>query len=136
MKGAIKRIMGMSILLVGLMTYAVNGDPKPAMEVTSVNKDSFALTINKVDNDMSLIIKDQYGFVFYLGQIESGSNYKKTYNISSLPKGTYIIQVLDDNFSEVYRMSKTDNSMVIKIDFSSPIMNESMLALSMNWKYV
>ncbi|WP_152286859.1 hypothetical protein [Flavicella marina] len=132
MKTAMKRTIRMCILLVGLMTYAENGDPKPAMEVTSVNEDSFLLVMSQVEKEMSLVIKDQYGFVLYLDQIEAGGKYKKTYNISSLPDGTYYIQVLDDDFSTTYAMAKEADSMVIKVDFSTPLIEETMLAILMN----
>lgn len=132
MKKAIKRVMGMSILLVGLMTYAENGDPKPVMEVMSVNGEKFVLILNEVKSETSLIIKDQYGFVFYMDQLEARDKIKKTYNISSLPEGSYVIQVLDDEFSKTYTMSKTNNDIVVKIDFSSQGMDDSILAVLMN----
>ena len=132
MKGAIKRIMGMSILLVGLMTYAENGDPKPEMEVTSVSAERFLLVVKEVKSKTSMQLKDSEGTVIYSEKMESGKSFRKVYDLSELPSGTYYLKIIDEEYSRVYSVVKNYKKLEVAVDFSSPRINQKMLAILMN----
>jgi hypothetical protein len=132
MNKAIRKVVVMSILLVGLMTYAENGDPKPAMEVKSINTESFLLSVKEVKSRTSIQIKDIYGELIYTEKMEVGKRYRKIYDISSLPVGTYYLKIVDKEYSKIYSLVKNDDTLVVNIDFSSARIDANMLATLMN----
>jgi hypothetical protein len=129
MKKVIRTVMVMSILLVGLMTYAENGDPKPAMVVKTVNTENFVLFVEEVQSEALLVIKDAYGFVIYYEVMARGKGFRKIYNISNFPSGTYYIQVLDNENSWVYSMVKAYKILLVKVDFTSQKNDAKLFAI-------
>lgn len=132
MKKPIRRVMGMSILLVGLMTYAGNVDPKPGMGVKSIDTERILLYAKEVKSTTSVQIKDAYGVVIYTDKVEVGDRYRKIYDIASLPVGTYYLKIIDAEYSKVYSVVKDYGDLLVKVDFSSPRIDDKMLAILMN----
>lgn len=132
MENTIRRVIAMSILLVGLMVNAKNEDPKPFMVVESVNADRFVLSMKEVSTQTSLIIKDEYGFVIYMEQLEKSTNFRKVYSISNLPKGTYFIEIMYEADSKVYSLIKGNSDIVVKLDLPIITENHSMLAAAID----
>ena len=132
MKRAIKRVVVMSILFAGLMTYAENLAPIPALEVTSVTAERFMMEIGMIKNTTLVQLKDSEGFVIYSEKMESGKKFRKIYDVASLPSKTYYLRVIDDEFSKIYAVIKKNDALKVKMIFSSPRINEKTLAILMN----
>jgi len=132
MKNTIKKLMVMSILLVGLVANAENVDPKPVMEVTSVNADRFVVFVEELEGTTFIQIKDDYGVSIYSEKIKSGTTYKKMYDLSTIPNGTYYLKIVDDSNSRIYSIVKKYDRLVVKVDFDSPKIDKKVLAILMD----
>ena len=124
--------MVMSILLVGLVANAENVDPKPVMEVTSVNADRFVVFVEELEGTTFIQIKDDYGVSMYSEKIKSGTTYKKMYDLSTIPNGTYYLKIVDDSNSRIYSIVKKYDRLVVKVDFDSPKIDKKVLAILMD----
>ena len=122
----------MSILLVGLVANAENVDPKPVMEVTSVNADRFVVFVEELEGTTFIQIKDDYGVSIYSEKIKSGTTYKKMYDLSTIPNGTYYLKIVDDSNSRIYSIVKKYDRLVVKVDFDSPKIDKKVLAILMD----
>lgn len=132
MKNTIKKLMAMSILLVGLVANAENVDPKPVMEVTSVNADRFVVFVEELEGTTFIQIKDDYGVSMYSEKVKSGTTYKKMYDLSTIPNGTYYLKIVDDSNSRIYSIVKKYDRLVVKVDFDSPKIEKKVLAILMD----
>lgn len=129
MKNTIRTVIVMSILLVGVLVNAKNVDPKPAMKVQSVNAEKFTFSMKEVKHEALLLIKDVYGFVIYFEDMKAGTKLQKTYNISSLPAGTYYLEIIADGYSKEYLVKKAYNELLVEMDIPTYNINEKMLAV-------
>lgn len=132
MKNTIKKLMAMSILLVGLVANAENVDPKPVMEVTSVNADRFVVFVEELEGTTFIQIKDDYGVSMYSEKVKRGTAYKKMYDLSTIPNGTYYLKIVDDSNSRIYSIVKKYDRLVVKVDFDSPKIEKKVLAILMD----
>lgn len=119
----------MSMLLVGLVVNAKNTDPNPAVEIKSLNSERFMLLVNDLQSSTLIQIKDVLGDVIYTEKLKKGKAYKRAYDLSSFPLGTYYIKLVDNKYSKIYSLKKEEDSMVVKIDFSSPKIEKRILAI-------
>ncbi len=118
----------MSILLAGLITYAENGDPKPAMEVKSINTERFLLSVKEVKSTTSIQLIDVYGYIIYTEKLSVGVKYRKIYDIANLPMGKYYLIIKDKEFSKKYSLVKNNDKLIVNIDFSSQRSENKMIA--------
>jgi hypothetical protein len=128
MKKTIRRVLVMSILLVGLITYAENGDPKPAMEVKSINTERFLLSVKEVKSTTSIQLIDVYGYIIYTEKPCVGMKYRKIYDIANLPVGKYYLKITDKEYSKKYSLVKNNDKLIVNIDFSSQRSENKMVA--------
>ena len=132
MKSTIKKLMAMSILLVGLVANAENVDPRPVMEVTSVNADRFVVFVKELEGTTFIQIKDDMGVSMYREKVKSGTAYKKMYDLSTIPNGTYYLKIVDDSHSTIYSIVKKSDRLEVKVDFDSPKIDKKVLTILMD----
>lgn len=129
MKNTMKRVLVMSILLVGLIVNAKNVDPNPTMEIKSLNSERFMLLVDDLKSNTLIQIKDVSGVLIYSENLERGKRYKKAYDLSNFPKGMYYLKVIDSKYSKIYSVKKTEKFLAVEIDFSSPKIEKRILAI-------
>lgn len=127
-----KKVLAMSILLVGLMANATNGDPNPSMEIKSLNTNRFSLVVDQLKDNTTVQIKDSQGDVIHKEALVKGNSYKKSYDISMLPEGVYYIKVVDATFTKIYSLVKESDKLVLKADFASTNIDDKILAVLVN----
>lgn len=129
MKNTMRRVLAMSILLVGLIVNAKNVGPNPAMEIKSLSSERFMLMVDDLKSNTLIQIKDVSGTVIYSENLQSGKKYKKAYDLSNFPKGVYYLKVIDNKYSRVYSVRKEEDTLKVKIDFESPKIEKRILAI-------
>lgn len=102
MKNAVKKSLVWSLLLIGVYSYAIDDAPLKTARLESAGEDCFALYVKTFTSDVQLKIKDVYGNEVYSESLEKGNYYKRKYDMSALPKGTYYINVSDANSVKLY----------------------------------
>jgi hypothetical protein len=132
MKNTMKKLMAMSMLLVSLVANAENENPKPVMEVTSVNTERFVVFVEELKGTMFIQIKDDMGVSMYREKVKSGTTYKKMYDLSTIPNGTYYLKIVDDSNNRIYSILKKSNRLVVKVDFDAPKIDKKVLAILMD----
>ena len=132
MKNTIKKLMAMSIVLMGLVATAENVDPKPVMKITSVNADRFVVFVEELETTAFIQIKDNMGVSMYRETLKSGMVYKKMYDLSTIPNGTYYLKIVDDSFNRIYSIVKKSDRLVVKVDFDAPKIDNKLLPILMD----
>lgn len=109
----IKRVLVMSIFLAGIIVNAKNIDPKPAMEITSINSENLQLHISTFQSNTKITIKDMRGVELHSENLLKGKNYRKTYDISQLPVGDYYMKIMDEESTKVYLFNRNEVKLIL-----------------------
>lgn len=132
MKTAIRKVVVMSFLLMGIISKANNVGPKPVMVVRTLNAERFKLFVPQVLKPAFLEIVDQNGEMMHCETMKSGKYFSKVYDMSILPEGLYYLKIDDGNYSSIYTVEKTYDRISVAITYSAPNIDNKTLALLMN----
>lgn len=90
MKSLFKSVILVVAIATSLTSMANESDVNIKMK--ALNSKLIQFTLNNSDGNIQVIVKDSDGYVFYTEDF-SGSVYKKTYDLKSLPNGIYFIEL-------------------------------------------
>lgn len=110
---AMKKVLVMSVFLASLMVGAKNIDPKPAMEIKSLNSGMIALYVAASQSNTMVIVKDVHGEILHKEKLSKGKGYKKKYDISQLPSGDYYFKIVSKESTKVYLFNRNEFTLVL-----------------------
>lgn len=88
-----KNLARKSLVAVGLMMSLSTLANDSEMTFKDKEKDVINMSFENVAQGSSLTIKDQNGLVLYNESIEQGGDYKKGFDLTSLPNGDYFFEL-------------------------------------------
>ncbi|AEH00978.1 hypothetical protein [Lacinutrix sp. 5H-3-7-4] len=105
MKKAVKNHLVLVALLVTMVNYAAN--------ITTLNNDDDSkktvLTLENVKEGQQLLIKDNNQIILYKENISKSGDYKKGFDLTSLPDGEYFFELNKETVIEVIPFSVINN---------------------------
>ena len=113
MRVFLKASIVVSMLFLGMVATASNGNPKPALVVKSVDSEKFVVTIDTSAGDVEIEFKDNYGTELYSDALVKGFVYKKTYVLSELPEGLYYMKIKNSKTTKVYKVQDGKVELVV-----------------------
>ena len=113
MRVFLKASIVVSMLFLGMVATASNGNPKPALVVKSVDSEKFVVTIDTSAGDVEIEFKDNYGTELYSDALVKGFVYKKTYVLYELPEGLYYMKIKNSKTTKVYKVQDGKVELVV-----------------------
>lgn len=105
MKKVVKNHLVLVALLVTMVNYAAN--------ITTLNNDDDSkktvLTLENVKEGQQLLIKDNNQIILYKENISKSGDYKKGFDLTSLPDGEYFFELNKETVIEVIPFSVINN---------------------------
>jgi hypothetical protein len=108
----LKRILGATLLM---FAVAYVSAVEPVISVSGGKK--IALKIDEVSENTRLVIKDMNGYSFYSENVEKSSeSFMKSFDLTTLPDGSYEIQVEESSKITSYPFSIVNNKVSFSLD--------------------
>ena len=101
-----------------LLCFASNifaTDSKPSLRIVTSEKKIFTLIAEDTKNTLLTIrIFDEQGINLFKEKVALDNNHSRSYDLSSLPKGTYEIEIEDNSSFRKYIVTSNSNDLKIK----------------------
>ena len=89
-----KTIIKVSLMVLGmLVSYTGHSDSINVVNTTATGNRSFRLTLHDEAMNVQIRLKDQYGVILYQEDVSGPVSYDRIYNVSSLPVGSYLLEL-------------------------------------------
>ena len=115
MKDKVKTMLVWSVLMIGVLGNASNDNPIKTAKMELKDSETFVLYVQTYSGDVQVQIKDLQGVVLYKERLRQGHSYKKTYDISELPKSSYYVNVSDLNSIRLYLVKGSSIELIEEI---------------------
>lgn len=115
MKNSLKKYKNIIGVLVVLFTsismFATT--PSPLIVVKKLNAKAFSLYVKTLDDSSTVEIKNDAGEVVLKEVLAKGYIYRKTYDVSSLPKGSFTVKVSDKVSTKVFKVLENEIKLIL-----------------------
>jgi hypothetical protein len=106
------------LFVIVLLCFASNifaTDSKPSLRIVTSEKKIFTLIAENTKNTLLTIrIFDEQGINLFKEKVALDNNHSRSYDLSSLPKGTYEIEIEDNSSFRKYIVTSNSNDLKIK----------------------
>ncbi|MDV7187859.1 hypothetical protein R3X25_11255 [Lutibacter sp. TH_r2] len=133
MKSLFKKVVLIAVMVTGLVSMANERDVN--IKIKGLDSKLIQFTLNNFDGDMQISMKDSEGHVFYTEDF-NGIVYTKTYDLKTLPKGVYFIELNGETKIKTFPIHVKENKLEFDYDktevYYKPVVvvNESLVKIT------
>jgi len=126
MKKTIAVLMVVGAVISGNNIYATGNNSNPSGKPAKTKQVSF----DNVNTDSKLYIKDSKDRILYSENIESGGNYSRRFDFSSLPSNDYYFEVEKEAFISIRPFTVQDDQVVFHEDLKTEILKPRLMLVN------